>query len=274
MLTVTDRQLAALLNGEAAIYKGRVIPIMRGGSDFEPEGGDALEPTGTDDTPVVEAETPADTPTEAAAPDYASDPRFLDAVRAEAAAIVNQRLPQPQQQAPPGEDVNWAERLNPLSDEFDPASFYEARDQYLIGQVRDMLAPVLEREQQARVDSGKQLMDQFIGDRWTAADGELTDDHKTAISDLAQSYLPSMNAHYGEGPMAAQQALIKATEAIRKINKTAASNGAQQNIDQLHAVTSLPGEPGGGSAAARNVMPHASSFDQLMNNFFGSPAAA
>ena len=117
-------------------------------------------------------------------------------------------------------------------------------------------------------------MNQLISERWNEQqDGKLTDESQTAIKDLAPVYLAEMNQRYGETQYAAQQALTKAAETVRAINRAARQAGGQANIDGLAAVQSAPGDVPAGAAGGIDVPDKAKTAGELMGKFFGPNAA-
>lgn len=270
--TVTDRQLAALENGGATLHNGRVIPIIRGGSGLEveavPDGGGTVTdlppdpvaavapPASGDGDPVPEVVPEAPAEPAGFSPE---DPAFIEAVQREAAALLHQH--QAAQQPPAvqqqGQPVDLNEFLNPLEDNFgsNMGKFLADRDDYLLSKVAELLEPVTTSAAQTQQQAGTQLVDQFIDSKWAATDGKLTDTTRSAIRDLAPTYLGEMNQRYGSGPLAAQQALVKAADTIRAINKEARGNGAAANAAELAAVAANAGQPSGGTPALQGSGP-------------------
>lgn len=280
--TVTDRQLAALENGEAKLYRGRVIPIIRGGSDFEGEApNEPAEPAGE---PAGEAAS--EPPAEAAAPSGFSldDPAVQDAIdRRVAEALAIQRYtsqPEPAHQAAEqAEPVDWAELLNPLSDYYDPARFYEARDAWMLSEFDKRIEPLTSRENEAQSQKATEAYEKFLGDHWnTATDGPLSDSARLTIDRLSTTFLVEANARYGitqenvtRHPLArraAEESLMQSAEIVRQMNRDARAAGTQSNIDGLAAVQNAAGEPGTGGGA-HNVPAPARSPAAVLDRHFG-----
>jgi hypothetical protein len=232
----------------------------------DPAGGEPAGAVETPPEPAAAAEPP---------PLWETD-EFRSAVDERAAQIAaeqfearwNQLLanaPQPQ-----GQPVDWNERLNPLSDEFGQ-NFMELlaqRDQYILQQIAEQVAPLRSREEQQQISQGQEMMDEIVTNGWPEArGGPLTPDIRDEIKDRAASFLPEMTQRYGEGPMAAQAALKAASDRMVNILAQARGLGAQANVDGLAAVAAANAEPGTGGGAI-NTPPPATSPRDVFSRYF------
>lgn len=240
-----------------------------------PEGG--APPAAAEPAAATGPAAAAPEPVAAPAPAGWDDPAFIAAVDQRAAemfehrmsALAGQQQQQPAAAAGPAPDLN--ELLSPLSESFGEnlARFLADRDQFLLGQIGQQIQPILSREEQAQTAQGQQVMDEIVTAQWNpATDGPLSEVGKSAIKDLAPSYLPEMEQRYGAGPMAAQAALTKAAGTIRALNADARGAGGQANADQLAAVAAAAGEPGTGTGAIQ-VPPPAKDYNDVLARYFG-----
>lgn len=275
--TVTDRQLAALKDGSGQLltegpYAGRIVPVVRGGSDLQieavPDGGGTVTDVPPDQTDLAAAPNGDATP-EPEAPEAAAspsgfspdDPAFIEAVQREAAAMFHQQQAAFQQPAPTpdqAQPLDLDQYLNPLEDTFGSnlGKFLSDRDEYLLNKVSELLTPVTSAAQQTEQTKALELVDSLIGERWNeATDGKLDPDVSKTIRDLAPAYLDEMNSRYGKGPTAAREALVKATETIRAINKRATGTGASQNAAELAQLANAAATPTGGTPALQGAGP-------------------
>lgn len=233
-------------------------------------GAEPVEPAGAEVAEPVEAAPEPDLLTRAEVQE------LLDQREAE----ILHRVQAGQQPAAPtqqqqGDQPDWREMMNPLSDDYDPERFYAARDEYLLTQFESRLdqrlAPLTAREQTAQQQAGQEYVNQFVDARWQdTTDGPLTKEARDGINALIPGYLAEANSRYGETDIAAREALTKATETIRAINRAARQAGSQANIDGLATLAAAAGEPGT-NGAAHNAPPPAKSPLELLQRRFGSP---
>lgn len=214
----------------------------------------APESAAVEAAPVVE--TPAVVEATPPAPSYDDDPAFLAAVDQRAAAIVQARI---NQAAPPavaaaampvdpatGMPIDlWAEDAGQaLTDRFD-------RIEKLVEAVATQQQPIVANYESQQEAANRDMLEAAITDRWKPdTDGELTDDHKSAITHLAKALYPQAASMYGNGDIAGQHALDQAVAQVRSIASSGRGQAAIQQAADVAVVAGAPGEPGTGAGAA------------------------
>lgn len=229
-----------------------------------PEGG------GSDDGGTGDTGDGGDTAATAEAPAAAVEtPEYLDFDAA--ASLFDQRLQAAveaaQAQQETGQEIDWNEALNPLSDEYGKSldQRLQQRDQQLLQQIQNLLQPVLSQNEQAQVERGEQRINEIL------ASSGVQEDARPVARDLATAYLPEMEGRYGQGsPRAAEAALAKATEQVKALTGAAGRTGGQAEIDRLAAVAGAVQTPGAAGGTNMVVPEAARTPQELFNRRFGA----
>lgn len=254
-------------------------------SDVELEPTEPQEPSGTDPETTPEV-VPEPAPEPQVETSWRDDPEYQALVARQ--AELEDRLAQyetPRQETP---NLDLNDFLNPLGDNFGEnlARFLSDRDQYIAGMLDQRLEPLTAREQKAAEDAGKAAMAQLIGDQWNeSTDGKLGDNTQKVIGDLSGVYLAEENQRLGvrvgpdgvgQGPLAqvaARNAITRATQTIRDMNRAQFQGGGQANVDALAAVQQLPGEIKAGAPGV-DVADAPKTPAELMEKYFGKGSGA
>lgn len=246
---LTERQIAALANGEARLYNGRVIPIIRGGSDLEPEGDPPAEPVAeAPEEPV--ADEPADDP--APEPDLPPAAQ-IDWNSPEVQAQLDQRVQygvqqalQAQQPAPePQPAFDWS-----TYDPYDPDSVREGFRDLIreeIGPMRQVAETMQEREVRAQADT---TMDSL---------GVSEDDRAVVMQFATGAAVAAQNAGQDIG---LEQAIRHGASILQERDKRITEAAGQAAVEQYKAdlaakATGGTREPSAPSTAGLGVEPAA-----------------
>lgn len=158
---------------------------------------------------------------------------------------INQPQPQPQQQAQQGP---------PELDPFDPASvqaYNDWRDQNLLARFEQMVSPLIgSHQEQVMSEAENRAMDILRDDAARNGDFIGGDQSLNAARQLADTLLPDMQARYGPGPRAAEQALYQAAQHIRGLEENIAKQAVERHTNQLSTLANATREPAAGATGA------------------------
>lgn len=226
--------------------------------------------------PAAPAE-PAEPAAEAASAEVAApawspdDPAFQSAVREAAAEVIQERSTQT---APtvntPAAPVDWNEYLDPMSPEYGQnlVNVLKERDQYLVDQIRQMQAPVLESHEAQQQAANETALDETITGKWdTTADGDLSADHLAVIKTIARAEYTALEKKYGDAEIAGEKAIQTAVARVKAIAGGARTAGAASNAAALAALAGASGEPGTNGSGVIVPLPAKSPMD-LHNKWF------
>lgn len=204
---------------------------------------------------------------EAAAPAWANDPTFRDAVAQEAQAIARAELErwqsaqqqpgeQPEQQADPFS----AEAFDPWSDNFGQslAGAFQAMQQQILAGVQQAVAPLRQsHEQQAASEAQQQVQDMHHA--IVAQHGELPvpAEQQAAARELtlaiASQLAPQEIERYGPGPRAVEAAIQRAHMQVAQLLTASGAAAVDQFKNQLGTLGGAPAEPQGTPGATGGV---------------------
>lgn len=200
------------------------------------------------DAPVVES-APAES---AAAESFAISPEEWEAMQTgwqQTQAGMSQLAAylQSQGQQQPYEEPAQEFSLDPLDDNYGEqlASFLQARDEALMGQFQQMLQPLVQANQQARIHDGmEQLRDIFYDDaqqHGEFAEGETAFEMALA---LGRTLYGEAAQRFGDGDRAAEAAFGQAIQTLRERDKAIGEAAVERYKNEIATLAGAPREPG------------------------------
>lgn len=202
---------------------------------------------------------------EAAAPAWANDPAFHDAVADTAAQVAQamferfqqQQQPQQAQQQPEPQTAFNPSSFDPWADEFPQAlaGAFESLEQRIAQAVQQAVAPLAEQrmaadaeEQQQRVLDTVNAVVQANGD-WPIGDNaEARNQANQLVVTLAEQLIGAEVQRFGPGVRAAENAIAKAHRQVHALLEAAGNHGQTQYRNQLGSLGGAMPEPAGGAA--------------------------
>lgn len=155
-----------------------------------------------------------------------------------------------QQQAGGGEqyeEPGFEFELDPLDDDYGAqlATFMQQRDEQLMSQFQQMIQPLYEAQQMARINDGmEQLRDIFHDD--VQQHGEFAESETSFEMALAlgRTFYADAVQRYGAGDRAAEAAFGHAISTLRERDKAIADAAIERYKNEIATLSGAPREPG------------------------------
>lgn len=221
---------------------------------------EAPEDGGGGDAAVADAAVAESAPAEPAAESFAISPDEWEAMQTgwqQTQAGMSQLAAYLQSQGRPQfEEPAQEFSLDPLDDNYGEqlVSFMQARDEALMGQFQQMLQPLVQANQQARIHDGmEQLRDIFHDDaqqHGEFAEGETAFDMALA---LGRTFYDEAAQRYGAGDRAAEAAFGQAIQTLRARDKAIGESAVERYKNEIATLAGAPREPSGSGVGTQVI---------------------